>query len=69
MTLKIPRDGLKARTILMAAATLVISLAYFSTQFSYVMKSPLIANNFLAVFIMLFTSVTLYFWGSNQERN
>jgi hypothetical protein len=61
MTLKIPRDGLKARTILMAAATLVISLAYFSTQYSYVMKSPLIANNFLAIFLMLVLGVIFAF--------
>jgi hypothetical protein len=39
----------------------VFSLAYFSTQYSYVMKSPLIANNFLAVFLMMALGVVFAF--------
>jgi len=34
----------------------LFSLAYFSTQYSYLQKSPLIANNFPAIFLMMVIS-------------
>ena len=61
MTLKLSKEDSKARIILMSAGIAVFSLAYFSTQYSYVMKSPLIANNFLAVFLMMVLGVIFAF--------
>jgi hypothetical protein len=41
------------RWIITVGLIFLFSIAYFSTQYSYVQKSPLIANNFLAVFVMM----------------
>jgi hypothetical protein len=66
MTFEIPTEGSKANTILMSAGILILSLAYFSTQYSYVMKSPILANNFLAVLGMMGVATMLAFLRPNK---
>jgi|WetSurMetagenome_2_1015567.scaffolds.fasta_scaffold12698_2 hypothetical protein len=68
MTLKLSKEDSKARIILMSVGIAVFSLAYFSTQYSYVMKSPLIANNFLAVFLMMVLGV-IFAFTEQADRN
>jgi len=45
----------------------LFSLAYFSTQYSYQQKSPLIANNFSAVFLMMAIAVVFSFIDNTKE--
>jgi hypothetical protein len=69
MTLKIPSEGSKANAILMSAGILIFSLAYFSTQYSYVMKSFSLANNFPAVMTMMVICVVMYLLKPSNYMN
>ncbi len=67
MSIRIPVNGKMWRPAILAGATLLFSLAYFSTQYSYLMKSPLIANNFLAVFLMMILATLFIFFDVSQN--
>ncbi len=59
----------KRHLIIKSLLVLVFSLAFFTTQYSYVQKSPLIANNFPAIFSMLAIGVLLYFMNTSSESS
>lgn len=63
LLLKLPPSGSFSgrRKILFFGLTAVFTLTYFSTQFSYMMKTPLLASNFPAVFLMLIVCISFYF--------
>ena len=67
MSIRMPMNGMMWRPALLAGATLLFSLAYYSTQYSYLMKSPLIANNFLAVFLMMILATLFIFFDVSQN--
>ena len=54
--------------ILIFFLVFIFSSLFFSTEYSYFQKSPLIANNFVAVFTMMAISVALYFIDLYQEN-
>jgi hypothetical protein len=61
--------------LILSGLVFVFSLAYFSTQYSYVLKSPIIANNFPAVFMMMFICSILNYldpefigWGETELK-
>jgi hypothetical protein len=49
-------------------AVILFSLAYFSTQYSYSLKSPLLANNYPAVLGMMGVAATLAFINPIQDE-
>ena len=67
MSIRIPLNGKILHLAILAGATLLFSLAYYSTQYSYLMKSPLIANNFLAVFLMMILATLFNFFDGSQN--
>lgn len=55
--------------LLPAGLIFIFSVAYFSTQYSYVQKSPLIANNFPAVLIVMVVCVVLSYLDPKLVQN
>jgi hypothetical protein len=68
MSLHIPKPCSRWRSVFLMGAVILFSLAYFSTQYSYSMKSPHLANNFPAVLGMMGVAATLAFINPIQDE-
>jgi len=68
MSLHIPKPCSRWRSVFLIGAVILFSLAYFSTQYSYSMKSPLLANNFPAVLGMMGIAAALAYINPIQEE-
>ena len=60
--------GLRWRRIFIITLTAIFSLMYFFTQYSTIVKSPLIANNFPVILTMMAGGVTLFFLDKNPGQ-
>lgn len=67
MAVQAQHHGSPKRAIFLFTLAAFFSLAYFTTQFSTLQKSPLIANNFPAVFLMMVIAVVLCYIDDNKE--
>lgn len=75
MDCKVGRSVKKSLTFFTIGLLFIFSLAYFSTQYSYVQKTPLLQNNFPAILGMMTIAFILYYldpkliqWGNGYEN-